>query len=104
MAIRMVGDGFDGRNLPEERHFWTAYDAGIISLLLVESIAAFIQCINLWDDEQVRGYSEVLGSPASGISLRCSCSSGCSLFNYGQHYGLSNCCRIRILWMAQALG
>jgi len=55
MAISMVGDGFSGRSLPKERHFWTAHDAGIISLLLVESIAAFIQCINLWDDEQERG-------------------------------------------------
>lgn len=35
------------RCIPKKRDLWTAHDTGIIALLFVEGIAAFVQCVDL---------------------------------------------------------
>lgn len=67
-------------SLPQEVRLWTAHCGRIVSLLLVEQVAAGIEGIDLMDVRRANGgrtgNADVL---AFGISLLCSCSSGCSL-------------------------
>lgn len=46
-SISMAFVAMNRGSIPEQRYLWTAYDTGIVALLFVEGIAAFVQSIDL---------------------------------------------------------
>lgn len=104
-TLWLAGPGIEVSNLPQKIGLWTAYCARLITVTLVEEVAALIEGVNLHGSAALSSEGTCKSAaPVSGISPPCSCSSvyslpeirECSDLKHGR--STLDCACLRMAW------